>query len=162
MQGNEAKIDELLSSWQVARASGRDLSAADLCRDQPELLVELERRIAQLRAMQGLAATGDVLDTVPSNQVPPLPFMPAVPGYEILEELGCGGMGQVWKARHIKLGKVVALKLIRDGRQSAEATGRFLREMKAIGQLDHANVVEAYDAGECDGTVYLAMKLIDG
>ncbi len=83
--------------------------------------------------------------------------------YDLIEPIGEGGMGQVWKARHRRLGKLVALKLIRPGnRGSPSAVHRFLREMKAIGDLDHPHVVEASDAGESDGTVYLAMKLIDG
>jgi hypothetical protein len=72
-------------------------------------------------------------------------------------------MGEVYKARHRRLDKLVALKLLPAGAQSClEIVARFQREMKAIGALDHPNVVEAHDAGEQSGVVYLAMKLIDG
>jgi WD40 repeat protein/serine/threonine protein kinase len=88
---------------------------------------------------------------------------PAVPGYEILGRLGEGGMGVVYKARHLRLDKVVALKVLPARAQdSPERVARFLREMKAIGSLDHPNVVEAHDAGVAAGTVYLVMKFIDG
>ncbi len=83
--------------------------------------------------------------------------------YDLLECIGAGGMGEVWKARHRRLGKLVALKLILPGRAHAPAAvDRFVREMKALGQLDHPNLVEASDAGEIDGTIYLVMKLIEG
>jgi serine/threonine protein kinase len=83
--------------------------------------------------------------------------------YELLEKLGAGGMGEVYKARHRRLDRLVALKLLlpRDD-QPAEAVARFLREMRAAGKVEHPNVVEAHDAGEHAGTVYLAMKLVDG
>lgn len=83
--------------------------------------------------------------------------------YEVLGPLGCGGMGEVYKARHRRLHKLVALKLLpADMRNPREAAVRFQREMKAVGDLDHPNVVEAHDAGEQSGVIYLAMKLIDG
>jgi serine/threonine protein kinase len=83
--------------------------------------------------------------------------------YDLLEPLGAGGMGEVYQARHRRLDKLVALKVLpADARPSADRVARFLREMKAIGNLDHVNVVEAHDAGEDGGIVYLAMKLIEG
>src|SRR5262249_33753237 len=83
--------------------------------------------------------------------------------YEVLEPLGAGGMGEVFKARHRRLGKLVALKLL-SGRWhgSPDKTARFLREIKALGSLDHPNIVEAHDAGEDHGVVFLAMKLVEG
>jgi len=108
----------------------------------------------------GLAATGTFQPGQPSAAVAP----PAVLGeYELLEQLGAGGMGEVYRARHRRLDKLVALKLLRARSPgSADGVARFLREMKAIGSLDHRNVVEAHDAGEQDGVVYLVMKLIAG
>lgn len=83
--------------------------------------------------------------------------------YELLERLGSGGMGEVYKARHRRLGKLVALKLLASGTQhNPERLARFVREMRAIGELDHPNIVEAHDAGEQDGIVYLVMKLVSG
>lgn len=83
--------------------------------------------------------------------------------YELGEKLGGGGMGVVYRARHRRLGKSVALKLLPGGTsEEPDRVGRFLREMQAIGALKHPNIVEAYDAGEQNGTVYLAMELIEG
>jgi serine/threonine protein kinase len=105
---------------------------------------------------------------LPTLNAPPLPSpigqqRQRVGEYELLERLGRGGMGEVYKARHRRLDKLVALKLLpSDSHASRELAARFQREMKAVGALDHPNVVEAHDAGEQSGIVYLAMKLIDG
>jgi serine/threonine protein kinase len=82
--------------------------------------------------------------------------------YQPLSTLG-GGMGTVYRALHTRLDKVVALKVLPAQRkQSAAAVARFLREMKAVGKLDHPNIVRATDAGEVDGTHFLVMELIEG
>src|SRR5262249_53049416 len=83
--------------------------------------------------------------------------------YVQLERLGAGGMGQVFKARHAGLDRVVALKVIRKDRLSdPDLARRFLREIRAIGQLSHPNIVLAYDAAEAGGTFFLAMEYIEG
>ena len=87
--------------------------------------------------------------------------VPTIPGYEILEPLGQGGMGTVYKAMHTRLGKTVAVKVIRGSRDPA-AVARFEREMKAVGRLDHPNVVRATDAGESGGVPYLVMEYVPG
>jgi serine/threonine protein kinase len=91
-------------------------------------------------------------------------MLPKVLGrYELLEPLGAGGMGKVYKARHQKLGKLVALKLLRGhAHPSPEALARFLREMKAAGRLGHPNIVPAYDAGEVNGIHFFVMEYIEG
>ena len=83
--------------------------------------------------------------------------------YELIEELGSGGMATVFRARHTRLDKLVAIKLLPiQSARNAESIGRFEREMRAIGRLEHANIVPAYDAGEVDGRHYLVMELVDG
>jgi WD40 repeat protein/serine/threonine protein kinase len=83
--------------------------------------------------------------------------------YKLLAKLGEGGMGAVYKALHTRLDKVVALKVLpADRLQNADAVSRFDREMKAVGKLNHANIVAAHDAGEIDGMHYLVMELVDG
>ena len=83
--------------------------------------------------------------------------------YELIEPLGFGGMGTVYRARHARLERMVALKLLPARRmQDPSAVTRFQREMRAIGQLDHSSIVRATDAGEVDGHHFLAMELVDG
>jgi serine/threonine-protein kinase len=86
-----------------------------------------------------------------------------VGNYVILDRLGEGGTGQVFKARQQRLGRVVALKVIRpDLLTEGEVVQRFLREIKVISQLDHPNVVHALDAGQSGPIHYLAMEYLEG
>ncbi len=84
--------------------------------------------------------------------------------FEIIERLGGGGMGVVYKARDLKLGRLVALKFMAPTRQdSQEARVRFLREAQAVAALDHPNVCTLYEIGEEeDGRIFLAMALCQG
>jgi len=83
--------------------------------------------------------------------------------YRLLAKLGEGGMGTVYRAIHGKLEKTVAIKVIRPDRvKDKQVAARFSREMKAIGKLDHPNVVLATDAGETDDTHFLVMEYVDG
>ncbi len=83
--------------------------------------------------------------------------------YQLLEKLGEGGMGTVYKALHTKLDKVVALKVLSSSKtQDAQAVSRFEREMKAVGKLEHPNIVRAMDAGEWNGAHYLVMEYVPG
>jgi serine/threonine-protein kinase len=83
--------------------------------------------------------------------------------YTILERLGEGGAGQVFKARHQRMNRLVALKLIRrELVADAEVVARFLREIQVVSQLSHPNVVHAYDAGPVGPTYFLAMEYVEG
>lgn len=92
---------------------------------------------------------------------PPTPSR--VSSYLLLDKLGEGGMGTVWKARHVHLKKLVALKLLSDKLlDSPDARERFRREAEAAGRLEHPNLVRATDAGDHDGMPFLVMELLDG
>jgi serine/threonine protein kinase len=83
--------------------------------------------------------------------------------YEILGVIGQGGMGTVYKGYHRNLKRFVAIKVLRlDRIKSPELASRFLREMQAVGQMDHPNVVRATDAGQKDGLFYLVMEYLEG
>ncbi|GEM_PF-6843531 len=143
----------------------------DYCQRFPACADVAAACLEAARASVPRAAMGKETDdpqTPSTLESPPLPLPFGLPSwtigeYEVLGRLRSGGMGDVYKARHRRLDKLVALKLLPASVQgSGEAVARFQREMKAIGALDHPNVVEAHDAGEQAGVVYLAMKLIDG
>src|SRR5205823_13309915 len=82
--------------------------------------------------------------------------------YVILEELGRGGMGRVYKARHRTMGRVVALKLLApDLTRTERARAMFLREVRAVAQLAHPNLVAAFDANLVGDRYYLVLEYID-
>ena len=88
---------------------------------------------------------------------------PEVAGYDILAELGHGGMGVVYKARHRQLNRLVALKMIRDGKHARpEDLDRFRIEAEAVARLHHPNIVQIYDIGEADGRPFVALELLEG
>ncbi|MFH1421494.1 MAG: protein kinase, partial [Planctomycetota bacterium] len=85
-----------------------------------------------------------------------------VGGCEILAKLGEGGMGAVYKARHIALNKPVAIKIMSAALMGDMHRKRFLREARAAAMLDHPNVVTIHDTGEFEGYNYIVMQFIDG
>src|SRR5687767_9538114 len=84
--------------------------------------------------------------------------------YELLSELGAGGMGVVWRARDHRLGRDVALKLLAPGAVGNDvARARLVREARAAAGLQHEGIVHVYDVGETDdGGAFLVMELVSG
>ena len=82
--------------------------------------------------------------------------------YEILQKLGEGAMGIVYRARDQTLGRVVALKVVATDSAEPEAEERFFREAEAVGRLSHPSVLTVYDVGKAEGQLYMAMELLEG
>src|SRR5262249_28475756 len=96
-----------------------------------------------------------------------IPELPVIARYEILAELGRGGMGVVYKARQVALNRVVALKMIQLSPDLAPTalTGllsRFRTEAEAVARLQHPNVVQIFDVGEHNGWPFLSLEYVEG
>jgi WD40 repeat protein/tetratricopeptide (TPR) repeat protein len=164
---HETVLADLVSLWQRRRAEGQTATPAELCGDHPELLTELEQRIAGLERMDNLAGAMNqtmTLRTLVAAQTPAAPaHWPNVAGYEILGELGRGGMGVVYKARQTQLGRIIALKMIlAGGHASDEGLTRFRIEAKAIARLQHPYIVQIHEVGEHDGLPYFSLEFCAG
>src|SRR3954468_5517037 len=83
--------------------------------------------------------------------------------YEVLDKLGEGGMGEVWRARDSRLNRDVAVKVLPDSVFGDPARRvRFEQEAQALGALNHPNIVAVYDVGQSDGQAYIVSELVDG
>jgi len=167
------RIEELVN------AEGIDTAPLESCDRLARLLAEngqLDRSIAVLETMRRRSADYPNLSTrietlrKQSNEEATTGAMSAAGDafgegfrYEILAELGRGGMGVVSRARDLRLGRVVALKRLPDNlRNHPKAVQLFLREARSAAALNHPNIVTIYDAGQENGTLYITMELLEG
>ncbi|MGH0030872.1 MAG: protein kinase domain-containing protein [Myxococcota bacterium] len=169
------KIDELLATRRDEELDARGLDrVAGVLEGVGEFeraLQVLERLRQQDPAYPKLAGRIEGLRKRASQEAE-VSAAPGVPGatafsqefrYEILEELGRGGMGVVFRARDRRLGRVVALKRLPDNlRNHPKAVELFLREARAAAALNHPNIVTLFDAGQEGDTFYLTMELLEG
>jgi serine/threonine protein kinase len=229
----EELLDDLLVDWELAREEGRELSADQLCKDNPELAAPLSRRMELLRAsswmlidqasvdgsteqnqiandntkndandntvdsfVTSISDSGVLTDTqleivrerakqheagnaaalaqrlVQENlltdyQVHVLLDRAKSPllldRYVVLDAIGSGGMGLVFKGFHRAMERVVAIKVLpQHAVDSPEKVQRFQREVKSAAKFSHPNIVAAYDAHERNGTYFLVMEYVEG
>src|SRR2546430_3330066 len=138
----------------------------DVCADAPELLWEVRERWercqdveAQIEAM--FPPTGSAKKLKRCLHLPTT--LPVIPGYQIDAVLGRGGMGVVYKAKHLKLNRAVAIKMLLCGELAAsDELTCLLREAQAVAGLAHANIVQVHDVGDLDGLPYFTMEFIEG
>src|SRR5205807_5004994 len=151
-------LDELLDSQSTPE---------DVCRSDPELLPEVRAYWREVRRVRSQLDTLFPASPGPDAGAPPPPqeetALPRIPFYEVHRVLGRGGAGVVYEARHLRLNRSVALKMLLAGPYAGPAEReRFLREAEAVAGLRHPNVVQLYDVGEVDGRAYFTMELVEG
>ncbi|UCE87275.1 MAG: protein kinase [Deltaproteobacteria bacterium] len=141
-------------------AEAIDLYEKILALDYHYADVEQRLEAARSRRAQGGASGAAVAGSSPDG----LPATSTSPGrYQILEELGRGGMGIVYKARDTVLDREVAYKVLPDAlKENEQALKNFMREAKSAAQLNHPNIVTVYDTGAQDGNYYIAMEYVEG
>ena len=142
-----------------ARQIGRHVTGCEVCQKRSEKYLQVEE------------PTGESI--CPTRRLGPngITYRPTImarkamapPGYELLGEIGRGGMGVVYRARHLGLDRIVALKMVLAGlHASDEQLARFLAEAEIVAQLHHANIVQIHEIGRHDGQPFLALEYIDG
>lgn len=131
--------------------------------DRPDCASELGETVAFHPNLPG-----DTSITLAAATPPLVPHLASEEGcvfgdYELLEMLGRGGMGVVYKARQISLNRIVALKMILSGEFASESdVRRFYAEAQAAGRLGHANIVNVYEMDQVDGRHYFTMEYVEG
>ncbi|MFO0864863.1 MAG: serine/threonine-protein kinase [Gemmataceae bacterium] len=166
----EAMLDVLYNDMLLRRGRGENPSANDYQERFPELAVDLRMQFEV-----------DALFDEPTSQAPSSighaePLDPRasaatrftdkktirIPGYEVIDSLGRGGMGAVYKARQTKLQRWVAIKTLRSGGDASdEELARFRTEAEAIARFQHPNIVQIFEIGEADGNLFLALEYAD-
>jgi serine/threonine protein kinase len=179
-------VDDLLQRWTILKEQSESATIEDLCSDDPEGSADLKERlqaIASMMSFLGIEAdlgpiasssteigVRDISSSTVEGECSELAVdrdVPAksvrIPGYEVLGELGRGGMGVVYLARQISLNRVVALKEILIGDHSNPSQiARFRNEGLTVARLRHPNIVQVYEVGEHDGLPFITFEYIRG
>lgn len=140
-----------------------------ITRDEGGATVRMARRLTESRRSPAPAAVGPTFSelakfaTARDQAAGDGPERwPRVEGYEVVGELGRGGAAVVYRARHLGLNRLVALKMLVVSLQVGNLRERLRREARALARLKHPNIVQVYDVGEHDGQPYCALELVDG
>jgi serine/threonine-protein kinase len=159
---DKPRVQQLLSELLDAASTPEEV-----CASCPELLPEVR---ASWQQMCRVRAELDALFPTPVRPGASPPGasageenLPRIPGYEVEAVLGRGGMGVVFKARHLRLNRLVALKMaLASASAVPHERERFQREAEAEAGLRHPNIVQVYDVGDTDGRLYFTMELVEG
>lgn len=164
---HEEDLATLVSSLLERLQAGEQVDYANVCEQYPHLAVDLKEVWGTL-VVADVAATSQRLEWQPDWDTGPktsgFQTLPKQIGdYELLEVIGRGGMGVVYRARQVSLNREVAVKMIQENRPlNPETRNRFLAEAKATARLDHPCIVPVYEVSEFEGQPFFSMQLIRG
>src|SRR5580700_8950960 len=150
-------LDEMRIQQLLENILESNLSAEKVCSNSPELLPEVKKRLRNLSRIEHeieaiFPSPGPTeFDRRAASPDPEGP-LPQIGGYEVESVLGRGGMGVVYKAKHIRLKRMVAVKMLLAGDYASPIElARFLREAEAVANLRHPHIVQIHDAGDIAG-----------
>ncbi len=162
---HEEQLAVILSDVADAVCRGEIVDMESICTEHPDLSQELRRLWGTLLVTDTAGAIADEGPACDSDtsRWKSLTLPTIIGDYELIEELGRGGMGVVFRARQISLDREVAIKMILRGRLASEADlQRFLAEASATARLQHPNIVPVYEAGDIEGRPFFSMQLVNG
>ncbi len=161
---HEQRLAEVVAEMTDQITAGQSVDLDAVCREHPELASDLRDLWGAILVTD---ATGAVREEAPKASNTPrwrglrLPMV--VGDYELLEEVGRGGMGVVFRARQISLNREVAVKMILRGRLASDVDlQRFLAEAGATARLEHLNIVPVYEVGDVEGRPFFSMQYVRG
>ncbi len=166
----EQFLEDLLDGPERDELSAH-VAGCDSCQETLERLTEepeaLRGALSSTRRPAAVSSSASYLSRLrappPSVRGPAKGELPSVAGYDILAELGRGGMGVVYRALHLRLNRTVALKMILAGAHAGpRERERFRQETKAVAQLTHPNIVQIFEVDEADGHSFCALELVEG
>lgn len=167
-ENHEEDLAVLLTGLADLAQAGKRVDLEEQCQLHPEFAAEL-RELWGAIVVANAAGSVSITSSIPSNTRDTdyssgILQLPARFGeYELQEEIGRGGMGVVYRALHVSLGREVALKMILRGQLASEADrDRFAAEAQAAAKLEHPGIVPVYEVGELEGRPYFTMKYIRG
>lgn len=160
---DESRIQELVEE---IMESGR--APEEVCAQFPQLLYQVVEHLGRVQAVEAqidamFPPSGEGMAARRRQLLSADDSLPNIPGYQVEAILGWGGVGVVYRARHLKLNRHVALKMLLSGAYAdPRELARFAREARVVAGLHHANIVQVYDVGEFDGKPYFTMEFMEG
>jgi serine/threonine-protein kinase len=161
---HDQRLANILADVADAVSRGEIVDLETVCDEHPDLAVELRRLWSAVLVTDTAGAARDEgLGENSQGRWRSMKLPTTVGDYELIEELGRGGMGVVFRARQVSLGRTVAVKMILRGRLASESDlQRFFAEASATARLEHPNIVPVYEVGEIDGRPFFSMQLVEG
>ncbi|TVQ32433.1 MAG: serine/threonine protein kinase [Phycisphaeraceae bacterium] len=162
-QADDHKVREIVARFMESRRAGSGASLDDVILSTPGVSDPRSARDAALHALTSCADLSDLAELAGEGGPPPEEEFPELDGYDIVDWIGQGGMGQVYEAYQRSTGRRVAIKFMLPGAASTEsARRRFEREVELIARLEHPNIVSILDSGVSNGRAYYAMEYVEG
>jgi hypothetical protein len=165
---HDLRLAEVLSYMADDVAVGKAVDFDLICQTYPDLASDLRRLWGAVLVTDVAAVSSDQVPAVDQEEAIArrwrrLDLPTTIGDYELLAEVGRGGMGVVFRARQISLDREVAVKMILRGRLASDIDlSRFLSEASSTARLQHPNIVPVYEVGDIDGRPFFSMKFIDG
>lgn len=159
----DERIMRILETLLERARSGQPLEMEQLLETDPDIAAEVRQLWATMAVVEDLSLSGEDAPNVAQADTVRDYSQIRLPGYEILEEIGRGGMGVVYKARQRSLNRTVAVKMLLSGSIATPTNQlRFQSEAESAGGLDHPHIVSVFEIGEFEQQPFFSMPLIDG